>query len=48
MIDNKQKQAALEQIALEVNNGWIDDETCARRLAEIGANEDELAKVMGI
>lgn len=43
-----EKRAQLEQIKLEVETGLIDDETCAKRLDEIGATEDELCEVMGI
>jgi hypothetical protein len=42
----EQKRAALEAIVIEINTGLIDDETCAKRLDEIGATDEELEELM--
>lgn len=41
-----QKRTALDALVVEINSGVVDDEACARRLAEIGATEEELEALL--
>jgi anti-sigma factor RsiW len=43
----EQKDAALRALVIEIERGLLDDEECARRLAEIGATDAELEALIG-